>query len=181
MEKIDFICNEIKKSKSLKKGFLYKNFFNDLPKWNDFINCIFEETQKDATFASFNPDAQEVPYGNVLIIDGYYFAPQISDWKKYFPQVTDMISLMISKNMNIAFAGPKATLGPRLVTEHQDVWDGLAVQCEGSTTWILRCKEMSYEEIFYLEPGDILYFPQECTHEVISDVPRANLIFNLPL
>lgn len=177
---INFICNEIKIAKNNKTAFIYKKFLNKTPSWNSFLNCIFDEVQRNKTFDSFNPDAQEMAFGNVLIIDGYYFAPQLNDWSKYFPEMGDVINAMNRKNMMVSFAGPKIALGPRLVGAHQDSWDGFTIQCEGSTTWTIKYKESGYEEIFELFPGDFLYFPQDCTHEIVSSNARANLIFNIP-
>jgi ribosomal protein L16 Arg81 hydroxylase len=54
------------------------------------------------------------------------------------------------------------------------------MQCVGTAIWTIKCNETGYEEKFKMNPGDLLYFPQECTHEIISDTARANLIFNIP-
>ena len=82
--------------------------------------------------------------------------------------------------MQMMFAGAKIALGPRIVGSHQDSWDGISIQCKGVATWTIRHNETAYEEIFEMHPGDLIYFPQECTHEITSNTARANLIFNMP-
>jgi mannose-6-phosphate isomerase-like protein (cupin superfamily) len=59
------------------------------------------------------------------------------------------------------------------VSDHNDPYDVLYWQLLGTSRWI-----MNKDKEYLLEPGDVLYFNQEDSHQVLQDGPRAGIIID---
>jgi hypothetical protein len=68
--------------------------------------------------------------------------------------------------------GMVVSLASRLVSEHRDAFDAGYVQLIGKSFWKIDGKE----NICVLNPGDLLLLPNELTHEVWGDGPRAGIL-----
>ena len=89
---ISIFYENIRDAKKSKKAYFYKNFINPVPDWDSFMNCVFQEMQsKDIKWFDYNENAGEFPIGNVIVVEQQYFAPQTSDYKKYFPEIIEFI------------------------------------------------------------------------------------------
>ena len=69
--------------------------------------------------------------------------------------------------------GFRISLANRFVSEHSDPWDACYLQVIGKSFWKIKGKEIVQYE---LNPGDILFFPKESTHEVWSEGPRVGIL-----
>lgn len=179
------IKNKFLEAKANRKGVFVENAYESVPSWTEFLTCIFKEFQVSNPQLSENmnygSDVNERPLGNVIITEDYYFSPQISELDKYFKTVLPLLNYFRnSLKINVGFVGPKVSLGPRHVAAHHDKWDAFTLQCQGTTTWILTDPETKESVKYFMKPGDILFFPQEVTHEISCTEPRAGLIFNCP-
>ena len=179
------IYNNILKAKEDHTAYFHKNFFSDVPSWDDFLNCVFQEVQIPNPELEKNmlygKDVNERLAGNVIITEDVYFSPQTQDINKYFKSIVPFVQEFKSVNkIGLGLSGPKISVGPRHVAAHSDKWDAFSLQCQGTTTWTIGYPESGYKEEFQMEPGDFLFFPKETTHELYCTGPRAGLIFNHP-
>ena len=180
------IREEILNAKNNNIAYFHKGFYNNTPTWDDFLNCVFKESQVenlDLARDILNSNAKDVDEkakGNVVITDDVYFSPQINTLK-YFPSLSNFISEFLNINgMLLGVSGPKVSVGPRYVAPHSDQWDAFSLQCQGTSIWKISYPKSGYIEEFHMSPGDLLYFPQETMHELYCNEPRAGIIFNLP-
>jgi hypothetical protein len=180
------IIEEIKEAKAKGLGYFHKNYFSDLPGWEEFLKCVFNELNTEnpelAKNMNYGSDVDEKAVGNVVVTDSVYFSPQINDLYKHFPNMQNVINEFIDVNgIYPSLAGPKVSIGPRYVAPHQDDWDAFTVQCCGTTIWTITSADGTYKERYFMEPGDLLFFPHETKHELYCEEPRAGLIFNFPM
>jgi hypothetical protein len=178
------------------KGAYFKNFISeqDVPSWFDFLNCIYTEWQypTDIEMASIVKRHNEELNGRVIIGKNLYFsalnnAPDINEeLKKYFPQIFNMIvKIATESEMTLTTTGPKICLGPYQNLIHIDPWPGFSLQCQGQTTWTLSDKSLieeqlvEYKEVFEMNPGDLIFFPEGMYHQIEVSAPRASLQFVL--
>jgi hypothetical protein len=59
------------------------------------------------------------------------------------------------------------------VSDHNDPNDVLYWQLLGTSYW-----KMNKDKVYKIEPGDLLYFNKEDSHEVLQDGPRAGIIID---
>ena len=180
------IREEILNAKNNNIAYFHKGFYNNTPTWDDFLNCVFKESQVEnlelaRDISNLNAkDVDQRSKGNVLIIDDVYFSPQVNNLE-YFPRLSNFISEFLNINgILLGVSGPKVSVGPRHVAPHSDKWDGFSLQCQGTSIWKISCPDNGYNEEFQMSSGDLLYFPQETMHELYCNEPRAGIIFNLP-
>lgn len=180
------IFENLKEAKKNKVAYFHKNLFPVVPGWDEFLKCIFEEIQipnpEMAENMIYGSDVDERPVGNVVVTNDVYFSPQTNDLYKYFNAMYNDIQKFgqINDDIEPALAGAKISVGPRYVAPHHDAWDAFTIQCCGTTIWTISSDDGSYQEKFFMEPGDFLFFPQETKHELYCEEPRAGLIFNFP-
>lgn len=177
--------NKFLQAKVAKSGVFIKNAYEDVPTWTDFLKCIFEEIQvpneKLAEVMTYGKDVNERLLGNVIITEDYYFSPQTGDIEKYFSSIIPLKNYFKDVfGVHFGLAGPKISLGPRYVAPHHDSWDAFTLQCQGTTTWTLTNPDTKERTDYFMNPGDILFFPHEVMHEISCTEPRAGLIFFHP-
>ena len=181
------IKKEILNAKETHRGYFHKNFFSEVPSWEEFLNCLFQEVQSKnpaVELLTRPEDSEDNPFtqsekvvGNVIIIDNVYFSPQINHIDYFKTLKNFQQDFMKTSGISIGVSGPKISVGPRLVHAHSDPWDAFSLQCQGSTVWTVSNKD-GYKEEFLMEPGDFLFFPKEAMHELYCEEPRAGIIFN---
>lgn len=179
------VLEQFKEAKLNKVAYFHKNLFPEVPSWDIFLKCVFDNIKiKNSALAenmSYGSDVNERAVGNVVITDDVYFSPQTNALHKYFPDFYKVILEFAKINkIDPALAGPKISIGPRYVAPHHDSWDAMTVQCCGTTIWTISNDDGTYKEEFFMEPGDVLFFPQETKHELYCEEPRAGLILNFP-
>ncbi len=179
---------------------LFTNFIDEeyIPKWNDILTCIYNEYLQptDEEFAKqvANGGGESVS-GTVLLGKNIYINSVLdyshesySENRNYFPAIIDLMR-NVQKHSNIALSlvGPKICIGPYQAVSHTDFWDGITLQCEGETTWVLSENQWNndpeidtgYIEKFVLKRGDLLFFPKGMWHYIGTSNARANLQFNM--
>jgi quercetin dioxygenase-like cupin family protein len=179
------VFENLQEAKKNKVAYFHKNLFPEVPSWDEFLKCIFDQVQipnpeleKNMVFGT---DVNEKPVGNVIVTDDVYYSPQTTELHKYFVKMNDSMNEFKKINdMDFGLSGAKISVGPRYVAPHHDNWDAFTVQCQGTTIWTISNDDGSYQEKFFMEPGDFLFFPQETKHELYCEEPRAGLIFNFP-
>jgi hypothetical protein len=180
------------------KGAYFKNFISHeyLPSWFDFLNCIYQEWQypTDSEKALIVSKHNEELNGRVILGKNLYFsalngAPNIQEeLDKYFPEIFKMVSKISAESgINLITSGPKICIGPYQNGSHIDPWPGFSLQCQGQTTWTLTDKcltennPIEYKEVFEMNPGDFLFFPEGMYHQIEVTAPRASVQFSTVL
>ena len=165
-------------------GTIFKNFFDeeDNPKWEDILQCIYNEIEKEETV---NFSEQEKPYGNVLLSHKIYLVSHVERKRleEYFPKLINAVdNIRNLTGISIEPIGPKVCIGPHYIDFHTDNWDAFALHSEGKAKWILSDTNDgtgSYLEEFYPKRGDMIFFPKGIWHRIeTQDSPRGGIQFN---
>jgi hypothetical protein len=180
---IDNLKEKILEHKSSKTGYMVKSFFSDYPDWEVLLKCLASESLQDGSFfdSVMPPNNGESRIGKV-IHRGLYFNVNLKEdtMLEYFPIAHKaMEDIRELTNFNLSLSGIKISIAPYDVVPHQDKWDGMALQLQGDSLWIVSNPDSGYSEEFNLEPGDFLFFPVECLHAVVSKNPRATAIIGV--
>lgn len=173
------IRQEILNAKLTNRAYFHKAFWLNVPSWQDFLNCIFKEIESDQKITLNGGGSQiEKSIGNVVITNDIYFSPQVRDLK-YFKSMESFIQEFMNVNkIPIGVSGPKISIGPKIVEAHSDQWDAFSLQCQGTSIWTISYRKDKYKETFYMEPGDLLFFPKDTMHSLDCKEPRAGIIFS---
>ena len=185
------MIDQFKKAKETRSVIHFKNFQSPEISWDDILKFVFEEaslTNKELEKRA-NPESNLWALGNIQIQDKLWLAPQTSN---LFSKIKGVSSLLYKVNGNKENVncnrykvgicdcdlvwhtqGVRISLAGRLVSDHNDPHDILYWQLIGSSYWKIN-KDKTYK----LEPGDLLYFSQEDSHEVWCEEPRAGIIID---
>jgi hypothetical protein len=182
---IDNLKEKILDHKSSKTGYMIKSFLSDCPDWETLLKCLAFESLQDGSFfdSVIPPNNGESRIGTV-IHRGLYFNVNLKEdtMLKYIPTAHKaMEEIRDRTNFNLSLSGIKISMAPYDVVPHKDKWDGMALQLQGVSSWVVSDPDSDYSEEFILEPGDFLFFPVECLHSVVSTNPRATAIIGVSI
>lgn len=173
---------DILKHKKEKKALFIKSFYSDTPSWEQLIDCFAKEASLDGSVIAMEmtEGSGERSIGTVVYKDFYLnINCDDRDLKKYFPKVHDVfVEISTATSYPWGFSGLKIALLKYDVIPHSDSWDAYALQAQGVSEWTITREDGLYKEIFIVEPGDFLFFPEGCIHEIKSVDPRSTFIFN---
>lgn len=178
---LSILKNNILKHKKENTAYFIKSFYSDLPSWENLINCFSKEAAADGSVIEkeMSKTSGESRIGTV-VYKGFYLNIncETEDLNKYFPDIYDMLmKINVATSFGFILSGLKISLVDHFVLPHLDRWDAFAVQAQGVSEWTIRSKDGLYEECFTVEPGDFLFFSNECIHEIKSENPRSTFIF----
>jgi hypothetical protein len=175
---------DILKHKKEKTALFIKSFYSDTTSWEQLIDCFAKEAYADGSIIEneMNKDNGESIIGTVVYKDrDFYFNINFDDrdLKKYFPKVHDVfVEINTATSYPWGVSGLKIALLKYDVIPHSDSWDAYALQAQGVSEWTITSQDGLYKEMFIVEPGDFLFFPEGCMHEIKSVDPRSTFIFN---
>ena len=185
-----------KKAKLNKEILFFKNFQNPEITWEDTLNFVYSESMLDNPKLKGNNgwDGRGKVYGNILAMNGYL----LLQTNNLIPVFKGVRELMEKVNGGISGEGCNYYNNPNLtndtkcncdvmwhiqalrfcisehyVSNHNDPNDVLYWQVLGTSYW-----KMNNDKVYILNPGDLLYFNQEDSHEVWQDGPRAGIIID---
>lgn len=174
--------NNILKHKKENTAYFIKSFYSDLPSWENLINCFSKEAAADGSVIekAMSKTSGESRIGTV-VYKGFYLNVncETQDLMDYFPGIYKMlIQINTDTSFEFRLSGLKISLMDYHVVPHSDSWDAFAIQAQGVSEWTIKSNDGLYKEDFIVEPGDFLFFPNECIHEINSVGPRSTFIFN---
>jgi hypothetical protein len=182
---IDNLKEKILDHKSGKTGYMIKSFLSDLPDWETLLKCLASESLQDGSFfdSVMLENSGESRIGTV-IQKGLYFNVNLKKdtLLKYIPTAHKAMEEIAGiTKFSLSLSGVKISIAPHDVFPHKDQWDGIALQLQGVSSWVVSDPDSDYSEEFILEPGDFLFFPVECLHGVVSTNPRATAIIGVQI
>lgn len=154
---------------------LIKDFYKDVPSWDEFIDYIQDSTDQQSSFPNplpkYDLDLGGKVIGGVLIKQNFYF---------YIP-----VHKSIGKSDNIkrefcitfpdfSLINLYVNLSNKIdnIPEHKDNRDNFYWQCQGSVEWNAN------GNTFMVEPGDLVYIPANTYHAVNFFGPRTAVGFS---
>ena len=181
------LSSDIIDSEKNNTGFLIKNFFKTDADWNSIVDLIHSESQRinknleDNVAASvLKSGIDEKVYGNVLVVEGLYHSIRYPTDDKQIASMKEVDETLagLSRTSLVDVSGKviKISMGSRIVESHKDQWGALIFHLIGKSTWYLTHTDSGYEDSFIMEPGDLLYFPKEMFHKIVSNSARASVI-----
>ena len=168
---IDLILENKKNGTSL----LIKNFYEDVPSWDDFIQYIQEASDEPSVFSNplpqydLNLDAKVV--GNVMVKQNFYlYIPAHRSIKNS----EDIANQFRAMDPNFSIINLYINLSNKIdnVPVHSDNRENFYWQCQGSVEW------KANGNTFIVEPGDLVYIPAKTNHAVNFFGPRAAVGFS---
>jgi hypothetical protein len=170
------------KHKKEKKALFIKSFYSDTTSWKQLIDCFAKEAYTDGSIIAKEmvKGSGESRIGTVVYKDFYLNINfDSTGLKKYFPEIYEIfIKINTDTSYPWGLSGLKIALLEYHVIPHSDSWDAYALQAQGVSEWTITSQDGLYKEIFIVEPGDFLFFPKGCIHEIKSVDPRSTFIFN---
>lgn len=170
------------KHKKANTAYFIKSFYSDLPSWEQLIDCFAKEADVDGSIIEKEmvKGSGEKRIGTVVYKDFYLNINfDATGLKKYFPEIYEiLIKINTATSYPWGVSGLKIALLKYDVIPHSDPWDAYALQAQGVSEWTITSQDGLYKEIFIVEPGDFLFFPKGCMHEIKSVDPRSTFIFN---
>lgn len=168
------VAETIFKNKKENTTCLIKNFYKDVPSWEEFIQYIQEASHERSKFSEPLPEYDLAlngkVAGNVLIKQNFYFYVGVH---KEIGVSDKIIRDFALSKINLALANLYVNLSNRIdnVKEHQDPLDNFYWQCHGSVEWSANGNK------YLVEPGDLVFIPSQTKHSVNFLGPRAAIGF----
>ncbi len=149
-----------------------KNYFTDQLSLNELVELIDtaskSENKEDINYSSDNPG-----YQSFLL---------------NLPSQHSWINSLIGKIIN-EFRGdynyrqevpPKVQVFSNLFGDyesykHRDPWDAFLIQLFGTVVWEIYEEKEVLKETYVVEPGDLLFIPEQLYHKIIANSARASL------
>jgi ribosomal protein L16 Arg81 hydroxylase len=98
--------------------------------------------------------------------------------KQYYKTLSDLYE---SDIVDFASITCFSDIDAGATTKHHDDGDVFNLQCIGNVKWEIWDEpvysQRPPDQVFYQEPGDIIYVPAYVFHRVTSLTPRASLLF----
>lgn len=175
----DEMVKTIKESKTKGQTHVFKDFYNEIPSWQEFIDYIGEASHQESMFPNPLPDydlkLDGKVFGNVLIKQSFYFylgthrhignsEKIVLNFQEKVNEYFDLASLYINFSTKIDN-----------VPAHSDPLDNFYWQCHGSVEW------KANDKTYLIKPGDLVYIPARTFHAVNFSTPRAAIGFSADL
>jgi hypothetical protein len=188
------MLDQIKIAKKNKQPIVFEKYQMPDITWQDMLNFLYKES------LPYNPDLIEKvkqvnnpedfnSIGNIQIQNKFWLSPQNNNIFKDFNGVSELLFKLNNskdnswcsyyKNMHCScdsdwhFQGMRISLSNRLVSDHHDPHDVFYWQVLGTSFW-----KIDGDVTYTLNPGDLFYLPEENSHEVWCDGPRAGLLID---
>ena len=169
----------------------FKNFQEPEIDWGNALKFVYDLSKiPNKSIIERSGWTGGVAFGSVLANNGYF----VFDENNLFPIFKGVTEFMEKVNGGDSgkscsyYSSPvrscdceemwhiqtlRFSISDHKVSDHNDPNDVLYWQLLGTSTWIMN-KDKQYK----LEPGDLLYFNKEDSHEVLQDGPRAGIIID---
>lgn len=172
------IINKISESKKNSTVCVIKNFCNEVPSWEDFIQYLEEATHQPSSFPEplpqYDLDLGGKVVGNVLIKQDFYLYiathRHIGNSLKILKEFSLINSLFSITTIYINLSSNIDN-----VQSHTDGLDNFYWQCQGSVEW------KANGNTYVIEPGDLVFIPAKTHHAVNFSGPRAAIGFSVDL
>jgi hypothetical protein len=176
-----------------------KNCVDDLPEWErilKMLNLASRETKSNIKYTTL--PAFEISYMNILGVkkveynDAPIPEPKIKSdltlfFSIFFPDTEVGVRLSESlnnqiKNINTmlnvdsVYNSLKISFSDKFVPYESHTWHTCIIQLKGINNWYLRDKRIGLEEMYIVEPGDILFFKEGVEHQISNEEPRSSLV-----
>lgn len=183
-----------KNAKKEQEILYFKNFQIPEITWEDTLNYIYDLSLiEDKTLHQRIKGQNDsmIVYGGVLFNYGYLLFND-NDLFKKFKGVTEFMNKVNDgiSGENCIYYTPehrgncscgaywhiqalRFSISNHSVSNHNDPNDVLYWQLLGNSRWVMNNKDE-----YILEPGDLLYFNQEDSHQVFQNGPRAGIIID---
>lgn len=153
----------------------FTNVFANEYTWDHFIKFISHAIKQDNPNASITNSKETIGYVNfwqklTMTLDNLS--------NEYFPKIEEknnFLEMFLDKKACGKFGAVSFTDSEPTTGKHSDPVTVMYWNCIGSVQWNVYPE--SGEQIFVLNPGDVILVPSDITHEVISLEPRAAISF----
>ena len=172
------IFNTILENKANGTTYIFKNFCNDVPSWDEFVEYIYEASEQTSQFddplPQYDLDLGGKVVGNILLKQDLYLyvglhryigkSEQIVNEFRTFKPMFGLANLYVNLSSKISNIPP-----------HVDPMDNFYWQCQGSVEWLAN------GNTYNVEQGDLVYIPAKTSHAVNFNGPRAAIGFSVDL
>lgn len=172
------IVDEIVKNKQNGTTCVIKNFCNEVPSWEDFVQYLEEATHQPSSFPDplpqYDLDLGGKVVGNVLIKQDFYLyiAPH-----RYLGACEKIIEEFSHIHPSFGMGNLYINLSSSIdnVPSHTDPLDNFYWQCQGSVEW------KANDKTYIINPGDLVFIPAKTYHAVNFSGARAAIGFSVDL
>jgi mannose-6-phosphate isomerase-like protein (cupin superfamily) len=172
------VIDTIFKNKQNGTTCVIKNFCNDVPSWDEFIEYLDEATHQPSSFPDplpqYDLNLGGKVVGNTLIKQNFYIyiAPHrnIGNSERIIQEFSFIHPWFGIGNLYVNLS---STIDN--VPFHSDALDNFYWQCQGSVQWEAN------GNTYVVEPGDLVFIPAKTSHAVNFSGPRAAVGFSVDL
>lgn len=167
----DLVMTSINNKKAVK----FNNVFNNDYTWDNFINFINFAIKQNNPNATNSNVKQTIGFVNFW----HRFTMTLDELNNvYFPELKEknnFLQLFIDKKAIGNFGAVSFTDSEPTTGKHFDPVTVMYWNCIGTVKWTIYYE--NNEEMFILNPGDVILVPANIMHEVNSLTPRAAISF----
>lgn len=197
---MDSVLDQIKSAKKNNTFLHIKNFNQDVPSWDHFINNLNYKYNnnydngkkgKDDNRFFINGDMKTEIVSQYNYLDAFaYYSYVFKDNKSFFPGIffpgVEQIAKMVYGELKEDSKFIHATAITNFIKHdkeyeiHSDGTEVINWHCIGTIDWNVY-DDSGEEHILNIEPGDLVFIPSGMKHKVIIHEPRASIIFDFVL
>lgn len=202
---IQNLSQEFKNAKQTGNFIVKKSYISELPNWDSVLNFVYDQTCVDEKekenrnfYEKIFPDGRVINtvHGNIVIQDPLWIK---SVTGKVWDQISELKTFLYKLNKDFGIDsdfencsyydgtvlrlcncdavwhsdGLVVSLAVKHISDHKDVFDAGYIQLIGKSFWKINGDK---DNIITLDPGDLLLLPNELTHEVWGEGPRAGVL-----
>jgi hypothetical protein len=169
----------------------FKNFQKPEISWEDAMKFVYDLSKiPNEDIMTRASKSGGIGFGSVIAIKGYFLFDE-NNLFSTFKGVRDLMTKVNGGNSSEGcpyYSTPiktctcgamwhiqtlRLSISDHGVMDHNDPNNVLYWQLLGTSYW-----KMNKDKVYKLEPGDLLYFNKEDSHEVWQDGPRAGIIID---
>jgi hypothetical protein len=204
---MEYLAEEFKKAKQDGSIIVKKSYITEIPTWESVLTFVYNQTsieeyedENKKMFQNISQDGKIVNtvHGNIVVQDPLWIksitgkiVEDVAELKDFIVKLNKDFGVTSEFKKCLSYKKPLVgrctcysvwhadglvvSLAVKHISEHKDIFDAAYIQLIGKSFWKINGNENSVIE---LDPGDLLLLPNELSHEVWGEGPRAGILLN---
>lgn len=176
-----------------------KGFFKDLIDWEEILNILNRAITKRTPKVPLSVKNNfEIIYKDIIAMKKLSYLDKNSGEHKVESDATfffslfffeDAMGLSIPKSIRNKiseldhildtqsnYSSLKISLSDKFVPYESHDWHTCIIQLAGTNDWKLRKNPFDVENLYFMEPGDVLIFKEGFEHQITNEKPRSSIV-----
>jgi hypothetical protein len=181
-----------------------KGIFKAIPNWEQILNILNVAIRdKKPQVPVLSGNNFEILYKDLFAIKKLIYPDKGSDRYVVESDATFFFSLFFNKDtlgsvisesikneienidsildIKSDYTSLKISLSDKFVPYEVHEWNTCIIHLAGTNDWKLRNNSIGFEQLYILEPGDLLLFKSNVEHELSNESPRSSIVGRMVL